>query len=147
MMKIEQFDIEKDVSVNCTIGEIIIPGTYKTIGHLQVKGLYKPGSAGSDDAKHIIGMIAYAHARYFHTSWILDLSDLVYEWGDEMDWVLDGFEDIKSVQYSAIVLGIKCIDAVATLSGMDKKPKDILDSENVFDDINQAYEYLLTKIT
>jgi len=77
----------------------------------------------------------------------LDLSELVYEWGDEMDWVLDVFKDIKSVQYSATVLGKKCIDAIATLGGMDKKPIDILESECVFDNLNQAYEYLLTKIT
>jgi hypothetical protein len=140
-MKIEIKDIFANVSVTCAIGEIPVEGTYESIGYLKVSGTYKPGSAGSDDAAHIVGMTAYAQARFYNRKWLFDLSELDYVWGDEMDWVLEfgGREEIV-----AVVVGPKCMAAISTLSNQEAKPTDCLDDEDTFDSPEKAYEYLLT---
>jgi len=144
-MKIIKKDILENVSVSCSIGEIPIEGTYETIGYFKVSGIYKTGSAGSDDAKHIVGMTAYAQERYYNNKWLFDFSELSYEWGDEMDWVLEcgGGDEIV-----AIVVGPKCMAAISTLSNIDAKPTDCLKNDMTFDNLDSAFNYLKSyKIT
>jgi hypothetical protein len=145
-MNIEIYDLESYVTINCDIGFIQLPNSYKKIGYFKVTGEYKSGSAGSSDAYHIRGMMAYAQERYNERYWILDLSELSYEWGDEMDLVL-GLDEFEGVDAVATVFGEKCIEAVATLGGMERKPKDLLSEPGNFDNLNAAYEYLLPNFT
>lgn len=138
-MKIEIKDILENVSVSCTIGEIPIEGTYESIGYFKAAGTYKSGSAGSDDAKHIVGMTAYALARFYNKKWLFDFSELSYVWGDEMDWVLEcgGGDEIV-----AIVVGPKCMAAISTLSDPNAEPKACLRDEATFDILEEAFAYL-----
>lgn len=145
-MNIEIYSIKSSVSVDCEIGFIPIDGTYKKIGYFKAFGEYKIGSSGKADAHHICGMMAYAQDRFSKRLWILDLSELSYEWGDEMDMVL-GFGSVERVDAVAVVYGSKCIEAVATLGGMDRKPEDLLAEEGNFTNLNDAYEFLLRKVT
>lgn len=106
-MKLEIHDLKRDVSVKCDIGAMPIKGTYKEIGYFKVFGEYKSGSIGSDDASHICGMMAYAQERFYHSHWVLDLSELHYKWGDEMDMVVD-FGRYEGIDNVAIVYGPYC---------------------------------------
>jgi hypothetical protein len=138
-MEINVQDIQENVSVSCAIGEIPVEGTYETIGYFKVTGTYKPGSAGRDDAEHIVGMTAYAQVRYYNRKWLFDLSELSYVWGDEMDWVLEcgGGDEIV-----AIIVGPKCMAAISTLSNPNAQPTDCLSDDMTFDNLEAAYAYL-----
>jgi len=144
-MKVEMYSIKNSVTVDCDIGFIPIDGTYKKIGYFKAFGEYKLGSAGNSDARHICGMMAYAQERFTNSFWILDLSELSYEWGDEMDMILD-FGAINGIDSVAVVYGTNCIAAVATLAGMDRAPEELLAEEGNFINIQDAYEFLLAKI-
>ena len=87
-MLIEITDINEDVSVDIRIGEIPIDQSHKTVGYLKISGTYKHGCAGSSDAHHIVGMMAYAQAR--------------------MEWVLDGPPNPEGV-HLAILVGPSCV--------------------------------------
>ena len=140
------YNLKNNVSLDCDVGSITIEDTYRKIGYFKVYGQYKCGSAGSSDAHHIRGMMAYAQERFYHQYWILDLSELDYEWGDEMDLIL-GINEFEGIEHVATVLGKNCIAAIATLSGLDKKPEDLLAEEGNFENLDEAHKYLLTKIT
>lgn len=140
-MLIKEFDINDAVTVSCTIGEIAITDSYESIGYFKVSGEYKPGSAGREDAEHIVGMIAYAQRRYFNRRWLFDFSELSYVWGDEMDWVLEfgGGDELV-----ALVLGPNCMPAISTLSDPNASPEECLKEKSNFTNIQEAYDYLLT---
>lgn len=134
-------NIEKDVSVACEIGFVEVPGSYKTIGVFRVSGEYKDGSAGKTDAAHLSGMMAYAVARYWrHKHWILDLSDLKYEWGNDVIIFLEYWDDFDSLSV-ATVFGSKCVKGVASLGG--RTPDELLSAENHFDKFEDASKYLM----
>jgi hypothetical protein len=143
-MNIQFKDICADVSVQCLIGEIPIEDTYASFGYFKVTGTYKVGSAGAPDAYHIAGMMAYARQRFFNREWILDLSELSYVWGDEMDLVL-GMGDIPNLNLLAIVVGPGCMEAISTLSNPSAAPRECLKDEGTFESIYDAYSYLLKK--
>jgi hypothetical protein len=145
-MNVEIYQLKSDVTVDCDIGFIPIEGTRSTIGYFKAFGKYKSGSAGSSDAYHIRGMMAYAQERFYQRYWVLDLSDLDYEWGDEMDLVL-GLDEFEGVESIATVFGENCIEAVATLGGIERKPEDLLSEEGNFSNLKEAYEYFLPKVT
>jgi hypothetical protein len=143
-MKIDFKDIAAGVSVECQIGAIPIEGTYESIGYFVASGEYKAGSAGAPDAAHIAGMMAYAQERFFHSSWIIDLSKLAYVWGDEMDWVLD-VGGVLDVDRFAIVVGPKCMAAISTLEDPKAEADACLKAESTFDDIEEAFVYLVAQ--
>jgi hypothetical protein len=143
-MKIKFKDIYADVSVQCLIGEIPIEGTYGSFGYFKVTGTYKTGSAGTPDAYHIAGMMAYAQERYFNREWILDLSELSYVWGDDMDLVL-GMDNIPNINLLATVVGPGCMEAISTLSNPQAEPRDCLKDEGTFESVAEAYTYLRSK--
>ena len=69
---------------------------------------------------------------------ILDLRDLDYQWGDEMDLVLQPPRDI-----SAIVVSSKCEPAISTLFyGIDTK-ESVLDEPHFFDALDAAIDYVI----
>jgi hypothetical protein len=69
---------------------------------------------------------------------ILDLCDLHYQWGDEMDLVLQPPRDI-----SAIVVSPKCEPAISTLFyGIDTK-ESVLDEPHFFDALDAAVDYVI----
>ena len=145
-MNPEIYELRSYVSVECEIGFLPVGESVKKVGYFKAFGTYKSGSAGSSDAYHIRGMMAYAQERFYQRYWILDLSELEYEWGDEMDLVL-GLDEFEGIECVATVFGSKCIEAIATLGGMDRKPENLLSEDGNFLTIKEAYEYILPKIT
>ncbi len=66
---------------------------------------------------------------------ILDLRELNYAWGDEMDLALTPPTDIL-----AIVVGPKCERAISTLSFGVNSKNSVLESPHYFDNLNPAIE-------
>jgi len=141
-MNIKLYDLEEDVSIKCKIGNIPIENTYTSIGYFKVTGTYKAGSAGTSDAYHISGMMAYAQSRYFNRYWIVDLSELSYVWGDDIDMIFNMGGDPK-VDKCAHVVGPECIAAISTLGNLNASHRDCLKGEGMFDNISEAYSYIL----
>jgi hypothetical protein len=99
-------------------------------------GEYRPGSAGSPDASFIVGITELAVGIWHPAGLILDLSELRYEWGDEMEWLLPPSVGCKA----AVVVGPGCAPAIATLLWGLKTEKSATDAEFIFDSVQAAWE-------
>ncbi|MES2072016.1 MAG: hypothetical protein V4488_16790 [Pseudomonadota bacterium] len=53
------------------------------------QGIYGHGSAGKADARYMQAVCRAAHEAWYTSGTILDFSNLEYEWGDEMEQVID----------------------------------------------------------
>src|SRR5215468_9652310 len=83
---------------------------FVSIIHLAFAGDYRSGSGGAPDAHYIGGMTRTVHEVWSPSAMILDLRELSYEWGDEMDLVLQ-----SRINISAILVSPKCEPAISTL--------------------------------
>lgn len=110
---------------------------------VKFSGTYRPGSAGAPDAHFICGVTQTAIAMWRPAALILDLRELSYKWGDEMDLVLDAGSDHHIMR--AIVGSEACLPAIGTLiHGIDSK-QPATDAESIFDNIEEAWEYIRKK--
>jgi hypothetical protein len=76
-------------------------------------GRYRDGAHGEPDARFMCACIAAGIAAWQPYSIVLDLRQLLYEWGDEFAFVIDSA--CESVITSTAVLSEKNCDAVTTL--------------------------------
>ncbi len=123
------------------------PQTQRTGGMLKatVRGTFGVGSAGNIHARYLCGMITTAHATWRPAALLLDLSGLVYTWGDAMADVLDAGGDLGVP--SAVVVGPPCQQALATLMFQDvNTTHNATEREGVFDELSAATEWLQGKI-
>lgn len=76
---------------------------------ISFQGIYGHESAGKKDAKYLVASIKAAHEAWYTAGTIFDFSELSYEWGDEMDWVLDCLDrsPTNCIYPLAIVVGQK----------------------------------------
>jgi len=110
---------------------------FLSIIHLAFAGDYRSGSGGAPDAHFIEGMVRTVDAIWGPSALVLDLRNVSYDWGDEMDLVLQPPTGI-----SAIVVGPKCEPAISTLCyGIDTK-KSILEQAHFFDALEPAIDYV-----
>jgi len=99
-------------------------------------GEYRDGSAGRPDVDFIVGMTNLAVAMWHPAALVLDLSDLRYEWGDEMSWLLPPSVTCKA----AVVVGPKCARAIATVMwGLDTQ-KQATEADFIFETVEAAWE-------
>src|SRR5690348_9516372 len=75
-------------------------------------GDYRDGSSGHPDAVFMVGMLRMAVDLWRPAGVVLDLSELRYDWGDEMYWLLPPEVNGKK---AAVVVGPKCARAIGTL--------------------------------
>lgn len=78
---------------------------------------------------------------------IVDLTSLVYRWGDEMEKVFDPpFEHKATKVPLAVVVDEACESAINTLvHGVDSK-ETLVDNERFFFDADDAIEYLFSEL-
>lgn len=80
-------------------------------------GAYRDGSAGRGDALYIVATATAARKAWYSRSTVLDFRDLVYAWGDEMQWVTTiGWDRV--IRFHAplgVVVGEKCCTALKSL--------------------------------
>ena len=104
------------------------------------RGRYRDGSAGAPDAAFIRGLTHTAIEVWRPAAVVLDLSELHYEWGDEMDLLFDVGAD-QHVK-SAIVVGPDCTKAIATLMWGVDTTRPATEAENIFDNLEEAWAYV-----
>jgi hypothetical protein len=101
-------------------------------------GNYRDGSTGRADAGFIKGIVTTGIAVFDPFSVLIDLSDLVYEWGDNLD--VD-FEETGNTR-TAVLVGSGCRRAMSTLCFGVDTTKDIVDNSMFFDEEEKALEKL-----
>ncbi len=106
-------------------------------------GTYRPGSAGAPDAHFICGIAHTGIAMWHPAALILDLRELSYTWGDEMDMVLDAGSDHHVP--TAIVGSDACLPAIGTLIHGINSTQPATDAKSIFDSIEEAWEYVRKK--
>lgn len=100
-------------------------------------GEYRDGSSGHPDAVFIAGMLRMAVELWRPAGVVLDLSDLRYQWGDEMHWLLP--PDVHGRKI-AVVVGPKCARAIATLLWGINTTKEATEADFIFDNVVAAWE-------
>jgi len=104
-------------------------------------GAYRDGSTGSPDAGLIKGIIKTGVSVFDPFSLLIDLSDLEYNWGDNLDLSFEAAEPTTTV----VLVGEKCRRAMSTLYNGINTDKDIVDNEFFFDNFDKALEKLKSK--
>lgn len=104
-------------------------------------GTYRDGAAGSPDAGLIKGIVKTGLSVFDPFSLLIDLSDLKYDWGDNLDLSFEETAYTKIV----ILVGEKCRRALSTLSYGMHTDKDIVDNEFFFDSFDKAIDKLKSK--
>jgi hypothetical protein len=104
-------------------------------------GTYREGSAGSPDAGLIKGIVTTGLSVFDPFSILIDLSDLEYNWGDNLDL---SFEETGQTE-TVILVGEKCRRAMSTLYFGIDTDKDIVDNEFFFDNFDEAIAKLKSK--
>jgi hypothetical protein len=107
-------------------------------------GHYRPGHRGAPDAYFIQGITRTALGVWSPAALILDLRELSYTWGDEMDYVLSvGAEgDLPT----AIVGSGLCLPAIGTLIHGINSTIPATNAENIFENIEEAWDYVHRKV-
>jgi hypothetical protein len=101
---------------------------------IKFNGKYRDGSSGDNDAKLMKGIILTALDIWQPRTFLLDLTDFEYNWGDYIDYIFDEEKNKKLV----VVIGDKNRRALSTLSNGENSGKDIVDNEFYFDNRETA---------
>ena len=107
-------------------------------------GNYGMGSKGNSDASFMDAIINLIKHNFYSRT-ILDLSQLHYEWGDEISRILDGFV-LEENTGDALVLGENGRKGISSLYQMDYN-KNIDENNNIFSDIESALHYMKTELS
>ncbi len=85
--------------------------------HVAFRGDYRSGAEGKPDALYITSTIAALDTAWYSKAFIIDLTDLKYDWGDEMSWVRGiGWQPtFRAHRPLAVIVGDQCRAALQTL--------------------------------
>jgi hypothetical protein len=119
---------------------------YSRVVAAHFAGEYRDGSGGKPDAGVIVGITAAASIVWDADAIILDLRELDYRWGDEMDLVCSPPEGNPNLVF-AIVGSERCLPAISTLFYGVGTERSATEVEHVFDDFNEAAEWVETKLS
>jgi hypothetical protein len=104
-------------------------------------GIYRNGSAGRPDAGFIKGIINTGLSVFDPFSLLIDLSDLKYNWGDDLDILFNESENVNTV----VLVGEECRKAMSSLAFGVGTNKDIVDNAFYFDNFEKAIAKLKEK--
>jgi len=116
--------------------------TYADILVVSFRGKYRPGSAGTPDARFMLAMAEAGIAAFDPLALILDLRDLEYEWGDDLDLLFGAGSSRDSTFPVATVVGTSCAEAVRTLCLGVSSSESLETINGLFRDIDSAWSYL-----
>ncbi len=142
-MNLKKIDLDETCNgMNCEFFVLNLRDTLLIdILHIKFSGIYRPGSIGKSELGYMTGNYELGKAVWRPFKIVIDISDVEYEWGDDMELLLD-ISDPKS---SVIIVGKKNRKAISTLMfGMDTE-KDIVDNKFFFDDLEMGIEKLKRK--
>jgi hypothetical protein len=77
---------------------------------IRYEGVYRDGAAGSRDALYLVATAEAARKAWWAPCTILDLRELAYSWGDQMEWITSiGWDPVTRLNSPlAIVVSDKC---------------------------------------
>lgn len=104
---------------------------------IAIHGTYRRGSEGRPDAAYIKGTVELASGVFNPQMLVVDLCDLSYEWGNNMDLEFN-LDDLPI----AIVVGPRNREALSTWAFGIKSNKDIVDNVKYFADVRSAIRHL-----
>lgn len=107
---------------------------------VKFSGIYPEGSAGNFEGEYMFAMLDLVENLYNSSGIIVDLSELIYVWGDMIDGIFPSDNEIK-----AIILGDKCCKAIESLVKMDWDGEEYL-NQHFFDDFDSALNFIQQKI-
>lgn len=107
---------------------------------VRFSGHYGIGSAGNPDANLMCGLVDLACGLWWHRSLIIDLRELHYQWGDEID---KAFHHRRRLPF-ALLVGPHCKAALATLLDGENphSTRRATDFHWVFDQLDDALAHL-----
>lgn len=139
-MKLQPVRIEDETKLRCEFQLETTGGNpFRTTLIAKFIGEYQDGSSGKPDSRFMAGMVEMAVAIWHPAAVVLDLSELQYEWGDDMANLLPPNAGGKK---SAVVVGPKCVRAIATLMWGVNTMREATEAEFIFDDVKAAWEYV-----
>ncbi len=85
--------------------------------HVAFRGEYRDGAEGKPDALYITSTIAALDTAWYSKAFIIDLTELKYDWGGEMSWLWSiGWQrTFRTQRPLAVIVGDKCRNALQTL--------------------------------
>jgi hypothetical protein len=85
--------------------------------HVAFRGEYRPGAEGKPDALYITSTIAALDTAWYSDAFIIDLTDLKYEWGGEMSWLwgIGWVRTFRAHRPLAVIVGDYCRTALQSL--------------------------------
>jgi hypothetical protein len=105
---------------------------------VKFSGEYRPGSLGKRDLGYMTGMVKLGIDVWDPFKIAIDIQDVTYEWGDDMQLLFGAPDHLKTV----VIVGENNRRAISTLMlGMDTE-EDIVDNKFFFDDFENAIEKL-----
>lgn len=108
---------------------------------IKFKGEYRPGSQGKSELGFMTGHFELGRAVWKPFKIIIDISEVIYEWGDDMEILLN----ISESKSSVMIIGEKNRRALSTLIYGRETKKDIVDNKFYFDNFDKGIEKLMRK--
>jgi hypothetical protein len=138
LMKFDAIELSKDGNIRCSLRRWARnKQPFLSIVHVAFSGDYRNGSAGAPDAHYMVGITGIANEVWRPSALILDLRDVRYQWGDEMDLVL-----APPGRAVAILVGPSCERAISTLWYGINTTQSILEEPHFFRDFEPAVDYV-----
>lgn len=108
---------------------------------IQFSGEYRPGSEGKTELGFMIGKTELGKAVWRPFNIVIDISNVKYEWGDDMELLINLLEPKSSV----MIVGDKNRRALSTLLFGLETDKDIVDNKLFFENLEKGIEKLQRK--
>lgn len=125
------------------------------------RGRYRIGCLGAPDATYMSRMTQTAAVLWDAQGVVLDLAELEYEWGDDLEglvsgggWITAALAPGEMMMHQlfgaspppptpfAVVVGPGCRDAIATLLFGINTTRPATDAEHIFDSLPDAIAYV-----
>ncbi len=121
---------------------------YLEIMVLKFMGVYGFGSTGNSDAIFMRAIGEAVLEAWEPGGLIIDLSELSYEWGDQLEYVFGmGSYKYRDMPFPiALIVGDKSEEAIRTLLVGIKSTKGLNEIGWVFKEISDAWNYIETKL-
>ena len=89
--------------------------------YVAFSGQYRDGAEGAPDATFIVSIMEAVQRAWYTDCLIIDLTELVYDWGDNMAWVygIGWSGQTRCHKPMAIIVSDKCRKALRTLAPDD----------------------------
>lgn len=142
-MSLKKVDLEETCNgMACEYSTLNLKDTH-LIDILCIKytGKYRYGSLGKTELGYMIGKYELGKAVWTPFKIIIDISNVIYEWGDDMELLLH-ISDRKS---SVMIVGKKNRKSLSTLMYGMETEKDIVDNKFYFDNFEKGIEKLKRK--